>query len=78
MPVALAAYEHWLAWDESAPLPQVLAEAFDTMAGAWAERPAQHPYPSTRRSEPAQPPGPVFITLPGIPPPTTPDSTPSR
>ena len=30
--VALAAYEHWLA-DESAPLPQVLAEAFDTMAG---------------------------------------------
>ena len=30
--VALAAYEHWLA-DDSEPLPQVLAEAFDTMAG---------------------------------------------
>jgi hypothetical protein len=30
--VALAAYEHWLA-DASAPLPQVLAESFDTMAG---------------------------------------------
>jgi hypothetical protein len=29
--VALAAYEHWLA-DDTVPLVQALAEAFDTMA----------------------------------------------